>query len=58
MLPERYEHFQSANDIRDLLRDKGPNDIEATVDDYRKYLVELRNTIKAAYDRLNNVDQS
>jgi hypothetical protein len=50
--------YQSALDAREMLRDNASNDIEASVNDYRAYLVEMRETIKAAYDRLNNVDQS
>ncbi|WP_099041607.1 hypothetical protein [Mycobacterium neglectum] len=46
----------SATDTRTLLNETAPEEIEAAVKNYRKYLVELQKGIKVAYERLNDVD--
>lgn len=55
---ENVSGYISAQDTRKLVRDTAPDEVEQAVNKYRDYLVELRAGIKAAYDRLNNVDQA
>lgn len=47
----------SATDTKTLLDETGPEDIKEAVNKYRDYLVELQKGIKAAYNKLNDVDE-
>jgi hypothetical protein len=50
--------YSSATDTRALLRDTAPEEAEQAIKDYKEYLVELQNGLKAAYDRLKNTDNA
>jgi hypothetical protein len=49
-------NYDSAKDTRTLLNVTAPEEIKQSITDYRDYLVELRDGLKEAYERLNNVD--
>jgi uncharacterized protein YukE len=49
-------NYSSATDTRILLRDTAPEEVKQAIDKYKDYLVELQKGLKAAHDRLRDVD--